>query len=121
VNFDPLPEWERSVSVGFRFRTRNGGAVALSTIELWSDRVLLYFGCEVTAPPLTGPDGRPGIGPFFLLADDIGTPYRPHGGGAGGSRDLNFGRQEFQPAVPEEASALYVSSPELLDPISVPL
>jgi hypothetical protein len=121
VNFEPLPDWERVVPVGFRFRTRNGGDAILSTIELWSDRVLVYFAFEVTTPPLAGPGGRPRIGPGFLLADDHGSTYRPSGGGAGGGRDLHFGRQEFRPAVPDGARMLYVSSPELLDPISISL
>jgi hypothetical protein len=121
MNVERLPEWQRAIPVGFRFATRNGGDAVLSLVELWSDRVILYFGWEVTTPPLTGPGGQPRIGPGFLLADDLGTAYRPNGGGAGGGRDLHFGRQEFQPAVPEGASTLYVSSPELLDPISLSL
>jgi hypothetical protein len=115
-----LPEWQRAIAVGFRFTTRNGGDAVLSLVELWSDRVMVYFGWEVTTPPLLGADGRPGIGPGFLLGDDRGTTYRPNGGGSGGS-DLHFGRQEFRPAVPEGASTLYVSSRELLDPLAIPL
>jgi hypothetical protein len=120
MHVDPLPEWERIVAVGFRFRSRNGGAVVLSAVELWSDRVVVHFGCEITTPPL-GSGGRPGIGPGWFLADDVGTEYHGRGGGMGGSRDLAFGRAEFRPAVPDAATVLSVSSPELVDPISVPL
>jgi len=119
VFFEPLPEWERAVPVGFRFRTRNGGAAVLSMLELWSDRVMLYFGYEVTTPPLADAGGRQRLGPGWSLADNLGTDYSTNGGGAGSNGSLSFGRVEFVPAVPDAATTLYVSSPELLDPISV--
>jgi hypothetical protein len=118
-----LPDWQRGIPVGFRFVTRNGGDAVLSSIEFWSDGVMLHFGFQVTTPPLADPDGHSHrLGPEWFPADDIETTYHPVSSGAGeSSPDLLFGRAEFRPAVPESASTLYVSNPELLDTLAIPL
>ena len=115
-----LPEYQRVISVGANFVTRNGGDAVLSSVELWHDRVKLHFAYSHHDPPMQDSDGRRRLGPGWLLSDDVGTHYKPSGGGAGGS-DVMFGYASFTPSRPLNAALLLVSSPELAEPIEVPL
>ena len=47
-------------------------------------------------------------GQTLTLSDDLGTEYRQTGGGAGGGGNEQTGRQQFMPAVPENASELTI-------------
>jgi hypothetical protein len=117
---DPFPDFERSIPVGEHFRTRNGGEVVLLSVDVWSDRIALHFAYEATTHPLTGWDGHPRFGVDWSVTDDIGTTYRWGAGGGGGS-DLCYGYAQFTPAAPKTARHLLISSPELRQPIEVPL
>ena len=115
-----LPERERVVAVGVRSTTRNGGEVLLSSITFWSDRLCLHYGAETATHPPAEPVVRTGIVPSRSVTDDVGTRYQVFSAGHGGnSPNLVFGAAWFQPAVPAHARWLYVSSPELLEPIEV--
>src|SRR5438105_3620942 len=118
---EPFPDFERTIPVGEHFRTRNGGAVVLLSVDLWSDRIALNFAYEGTTHPLTGSDGHPRVGPDRSVADDHGTTYRWRAGGGGGADDFCYGYAQFAPTAPEAARRLIVSSPELRQPIEVPL
>jgi hypothetical protein len=55
----------------------------------------------------------------FALSDDVGTPYQPHGGGAGGGPVTIRGHQSFTPTLPAQARRVYVDAGEARFTLSV--
>jgi len=117
---DPFPDFERTISVGEHFRTRNGGEVVLLSIDLWSDRITLNFAYEVTTPQLIGREGHP-HSIDWTVTDDLGTSYGWGAGGGGGSEGFHYGHAVVRPGVPAAANNLLTSSPELRRPVEIHL
>jgi hypothetical protein len=118
---DAFPDFERTLPVGARFRNRNGGEVVLLSVDVWSDRIVVNFAYEATTHPLISADGYPRFGVDWTATDDRGTSYRWQAGGAGGGDDFRYGYAQFTPAPPEAARRLFISSPDLREPIEVAL
>jgi hypothetical protein len=113
-----LPELLRTVPLGERFVTRNGKAVVVTSLDLWTDRVALNFAYERDVPL-----GMPGTGgvPLWGLHDDVDTDYMPKGGGSGGSDGAWFGYCTYFPRVPTGAQRLSFPAPTCSIPIEVRL
>jgi hypothetical protein len=101
----------------------DSGPWTVTSIELWDDYVVVH--AVGPAPDLAAEQVTP-LSSVLMLQDDLGTDYIPLGGGAGsnwpGRRSMMFG-PILAPAVPAEASVLYVTVPGATDraPLAVSL
>jgi hypothetical protein len=57
---------------------------------------------------------------FISLVDDVGTQYRPTGGGSGGGGDERRGHSDFGPGVPALVRRLTVRWDEMDFPVDLP-
>jgi hypothetical protein len=87
-----------------------GDAQAVITAaELHPDRVVLDCVSVVQEEPTPGMvDGQPAR---LELLDDLGTEYRPAGGGGNGDGDVRRWALIFRPGVPDGATYLRVVMP----------
>jgi hypothetical protein len=110
------PPLLREIAVIAREIPADGRVRFLTTLEIWSDRVVLRW---AEHSPVRGVFGRdPELrthregGPGWELADDLGTVYAWGGGGARGGGHWQDSEVEFSPPVPATAQRLTVRTPE---------
>ena len=100
------------------------GPWTVTSIELWDDYVVVH--AVGPAADLATERVTP-MSSVLMLQDDLGTEYTPLGGGAGsnwpGKRSIRMFGPILAPAVPPEATVLYVTVPGARSqaPLAVPL
>jgi hypothetical protein len=102
----------------------DSGPWTLTSIELWDDYVVVHAVGPATDLSVTNVAPMSSV---LMLQDDLGTDYTPLGGGAGsnwpGKRSAMMFGPILAPAVPRDASVLYVTVPGAVSqaPFAVPL
>lgn len=109
-------ELRRVISVS-QVVASDSGPWTVTSIELWDDFVVVH--AVGPATDMSAANVAP-MSSVLMLQDDLGTDYTPLGGGSGsnwpGKRSAMMFGPILAPAVPPEASVLYVTVPGAQSP-----
>jgi hypothetical protein len=109
-------------AINRRVEQVNDGWIALTSLEVWDDRVTIRF-VQDHVDQFTVPE--PGDTPVTMFSwdvnDDVGTTYQQAGGGgSGGAPDEPMqGSISFTPAPPQNAARLLVFAPNMANEVPI--
>jgi hypothetical protein len=112
----------RVIAVGRSVHLAAGGTLYVTAIEVWEEGTIVHAAEQL---PEFLPPGEPISSDtlLWMLSDDVGTIYKPRGGGSSGSQAQRRSTYEWRTPVPPHAATLHVVGPGMSkdEPMAIPL